>query len=83
MIRTPEDLRAARSRLGLSAAGLATALRLGANGGRTVRRWESGQIAFSGPVAVAIEAMLQQSHCRCAGVFSKNQIQSNSRILTK
>jgi len=59
MITTPEDLRAARSRLGLSAAGLAAALRLGANGGRTVRRWESGQIAFSGPVAVAIEAMLR------------------------
>lgn len=61
MIRTPDDLRAARYKLGLSASGLATALRLGANGGRTVRRWESGDIAFSGPVAVAIEAMLRDA----------------------
>ena len=61
MIRTPEDLRAARYKLGLSASGLAAALRLGVNGGRTVRRWESGDIAFSGPVAVAIEAMLRDA----------------------
>lgn len=57
-ITTPHDIRNARAALGLSAAGLANALRLGANGGRTVRRWESGEIAFSGPVAVALEAML-------------------------
>ncbi len=57
-ITTPEDIRQARQRLKLSAAGLAAALRLGANGGRTVRRWEAGQIAFSGPVAVAVESML-------------------------
>jgi hypothetical protein len=61
MIQTPKDLRAARYKLGLSASGLATALRLGVNGGRTVRRWESGDIAFSGPVAVAIEGLLRDA----------------------
>ena len=61
MIRTPDDLRAARRTLGLSASGLAAALRLGANGGRTVRRWESGDIAFSGPVALVIEGLLRDA----------------------
>ena len=57
-ITTPDDIRQARSRLGMSAAALARALRMGANADRTVRRWESGQIRISGPAAVAIEAML-------------------------
>lgn len=51
-------LRAARQRLRLSADGLATKLRLGSNGGRTVRRWEAGEVPVSGPAQVAIELLL-------------------------
>lgn len=55
---TPDEIRAARKALGLSAAGLAEALLLGANGGRTVRRWEAGETPPSGPVIVALRLML-------------------------
>ena len=58
---TPADLRAARKRLGLSTNGLAEALRLGKGGGRTVRRWESGQSEISGPVSLAIEMLLERN----------------------
>jgi hypothetical protein len=51
-------LRAARQRLGLSADGLASRLRLGSNGDRTVRRWEAGEVPVSGPAQVAIELFL-------------------------
>jgi hypothetical protein len=51
-------LRAARQTLGLSADGLAERLRLGSNGGRTVRRWEAGEVPVSGPAQVAIELLL-------------------------
>ena len=57
---TPEALRAARAQLGLSAAGLAQALRLGKGGDRTVRRWEAGERSIPGPVEVAIEMMLER-----------------------
>ena len=57
---TPADLTAARKQLGLSQAGLAAALRMGKHGGRTVRRWELGEIEVPGPVAVAVELMLAQ-----------------------
>jgi DNA-binding transcriptional regulator YiaG len=46
---------------------LAEALRLGANGARTVRRWEAGDIAVTGPAAVAIELMLRDSGSRPEG----------------
>jgi DNA-binding transcriptional regulator YiaG len=55
---SPADIRSARARLGLSANGLAEALRLGKGGGRTVRRWEAGDVAITGPAQVAIEHML-------------------------
>ncbi len=55
---TPAEIRAARKALGLSANGLAEALRLGKGGGRTVRRWEAGDTPISGPVSVALELML-------------------------
>lgn len=57
---TPADLTAARKRLGLSQAGLSQALRMGKHGGRTVRRWELGEIEVPGPVAVAVELMLRE-----------------------
>lgn len=56
---TPAALRAARERLGYSQAGLAAALRMGKHGGRTVRRWELGEVEIPGPVAVAVELMLK------------------------
>jgi DNA-binding transcriptional regulator YiaG len=51
-------LRSARQRLGLSADGLATTLRLGSNGGRTIRRWEAGEVPISGPAQLAIELLV-------------------------
>ncbi len=58
---TPDALRKARKRLGLSQAGLAEALRMGANGGRTVRRWELGEMPVTGPASLAIELMLERA----------------------
>ncbi len=55
---TPDDLRTARKALGYSQSEMAKALRLGANGDRTVRRWEAGDVPITGPVTVAIEMML-------------------------
>jgi transcriptional regulator with XRE-family HTH domain len=59
IIETASDLRAARKALGLTGAELARVLRLGSGGDRTVRRWEAGDHSISGPVAIAIEAMLE------------------------
>jgi DNA-binding transcriptional regulator YiaG len=58
---TPNELRKARKRLGLSQAGLAEALRMGANGGRTVRRWELGEIPVTGPASKAVELMIREA----------------------
>jgi hypothetical protein len=55
---TPDELKEVRRELGLSTAKLAKALGLGAHGGRTVRRWESGEYPIAGPVQVALELML-------------------------
>jgi len=57
---TPSDLRAARAQLDLSTAGLARALKMGAHGERTVRHWERGDYAPSGPAQVAIRLMLER-----------------------
>ncbi len=54
----PEDVKDARKQLGLTQAGLARALRMGANGERQVRRWEDGVVPISGPASVALEALL-------------------------
>ena len=54
---TPAEIKAARLALGLSQSGLAEALRL-ANGDRTVRNWESGRIAITGPASLALEALV-------------------------
>ena len=58
IIETAEDVRIARKALGVTGAELARVLRLGAGGDRTVRRWEAGDVSISGPVAIALEAML-------------------------
>lgn len=55
---TPAGFKEARHTLGLSARALAEALELGAHGGRTVRRWESGDSPIPGPVAVLMRVWL-------------------------
>ena len=52
---TPEDMRDIRRELGLSTDEMAMALRLGRNGGRTVRGYEAGTLAPSGPVTLLYE----------------------------
>lgn len=57
---TGEEIKAAREQLGLSAAGLAAALKLPSRwSDRTVRSWERGEYPAPGPVVVAIRYMLK------------------------
>lgn len=49
---TPAQFKVIRETLGLSQAALALLLQMGADGGRTVRRWELGERSIPGPVAV-------------------------------
>lgn len=56
---TPTEFKAVRTALALSQNAMAQALRLGANGGRTVRRWELGERSIPGPAIVAVEYMLR------------------------
>jgi DNA-binding transcriptional regulator YiaG len=55
----PADLKSARKTLRLSQAGLAEVLRLGPNGERTIRRWETGDVPVTGPASLAIELLLK------------------------
>lgn len=56
---TGDELKSARRDLGLSVRDMAAALRLSeANGEREIRRMESGEKIISGPISVAVEAML-------------------------
>ena len=58
MIQTPEQVRQVRAALGMSTRQLAVMLRMGAQSGRTIRRWEAGDTPISGPASVALEALL-------------------------
>lgn len=58
---TAAEFKSIRTRLGLTQSELARALRLGANGERTVRRWETGKIPVTGPASVAMEYMLDEA----------------------
>lgn len=59
MIRNGKQLKQARMDLGLSIGELSDALRLSpASGNRMIRRMENNDINVTGPVAVAMEAML-------------------------
>lgn len=59
MIRTADDVKAAKKQLGMSVYEIADALRLSpTTGSTTVRRWINGRTPISGPAAVALEAML-------------------------
>lgn len=55
---TPAEVRANRQTLGMTQAELATTLRMGTDGKRAIRRWETGEREISGPASVAIEALL-------------------------
>lgn len=61
MIKTGDDLRAARHALGLSVNDLARALRLGKRGNEFIRRMEADVVNVTGPVAVAVEAMMKDA----------------------
>lgn len=57
---TPEQVRSHRQALGMTQADLAAVLRMGSEGRRTVRRWESGQQSITGPASVALELMVEK-----------------------
>ena len=57
---TPAKLKLARNRMGFSINDMAAALRLSpANGGTTIRKMEAGKINITGPIMVAVDAMLK------------------------
>ena len=55
---TPQALKRARRRLGLSQKGLARAL--GVASDRTIRRWESGSLDIKGSAIVALGFILER-----------------------
>jgi transcriptional regulator with XRE-family HTH domain len=55
---TPDELRNARKRLGMTQAQLARLL--GIKSDRTIRRMEAGDVEISGPVTVLVELLLRQ-----------------------
>mgnify|MGYP002784895517 CR=1 FL=1 len=57
---TGYDLKAARNQLGLGVDALARAMRLGSDGGRTVRRWEEGERPVPGWAAFIIGLLLSR-----------------------
>jgi DNA-binding XRE family transcriptional regulator len=57
---TPEKLKLARNHMGYSVNEMADALRLSpANGGTTIRKMEAGKINITGPISVAVDAMMK------------------------
>jgi hypothetical protein len=57
---TPEKLKLARIYMGYSVTEMADALRLSPdNGGTSIRKMESGKVRISGPIMVAVDAMLK------------------------
>lgn len=54
---TPQEFKDARAALGLSAAALADLWNMGANGGRTIRRWEAGTVPVNPIAAYCIKLM--------------------------
>lgn len=56
---TPEQFKWARQSLGLSQAQLAELWNMGANGGRTIRRWECGERPLNPIAAYCIALMVQ------------------------
>jgi DNA-binding XRE family transcriptional regulator len=57
---TPAKLKLARAYMGYSVNEMADALRLSPdNGGTTIRKMEAGKVRISGPIMVAVDAMLK------------------------
>jgi DNA-binding transcriptional regulator YiaG len=52
---TPSTFKAIRQRAGLTQSGLAARLRI--NDVRTIRKWEAGERAISGPVSILMELL--------------------------
>lgn len=57
---TPEQVKEARRRLGLTQTQLAKRLRMRGNGARQIRAWERGEAPITGPASLAIEYMLKE-----------------------
>lgn len=55
---TASELKAARKQLGMSISELAQMLRMGSGGARKVQRFEAGDEPVTGPVSVAVEALI-------------------------
>lgn len=55
---SPKETAALRQKLGMTQQEMSAALLLGKGGDRTVRRWESGERAVSGPTIIAMLALL-------------------------
>jgi len=55
---TSAEFKAARYALGFSAKGLALEWSMGENGGRTIRRWESGDTPLNPVAAYCIRMMI-------------------------
>lgn len=68
-----EQLKTLRAQMGLSQAELGELLRLGKNGGRTVRRWEAGT-PIPGPATVAIDALVTGWRPGLSTVFVVRQL---------
>lgn len=56
---TPQEFKQARKALGYSQQALADEFDMGVNGGRTIRRWESGERPMNGIAAYTIKLMLK------------------------
>ena len=57
---TPKEFKQARQTLGYSCAALAKTWGMGINGGRTIRRWEAGDVPVN-PIAAYCIAMMLRS----------------------
>lgn len=55
---TPQEFKRARKALGYSQQALANEFDMGINGGRTIRRWESGQCPVNPIAAYVVRLML-------------------------
>lgn len=55
---TPAAFRTTRKALGYTQHELAEALRMGRHGWQTISSWENGKTPIPGPVAVAMECLL-------------------------
>lgn len=58
---TPQEFKESRQTLGFSCAALAREWSMGANGDRTIRRWESGIVPVNPIAAYCIALMLERA----------------------